>query len=326
MNNYRVSVLVTFYNQADCVDKALGSIVSQKTTFGVKIIIGDDGSSDGTCDIVRKWIQRYPDSIELHVMDRDNGVNAPGFRASRNRINLINYVDTDYYMFLDGDDYYCYEEKLQKQVDILDSKENADCIACGHNTGMLYKNGIIRPFTDSELKEGKIDPQGYWKKYHIHTDALLFRKSVISHIDTGLLENGFNDNMITFPALRYGKIYYINEVWAYYVQTDDGIWTGGEEVINLVRQMIFYDLSNRINPRMKNQTICKFGYAWEGLYEIRHCIDTDKLVEYADEARDKGCKNALSWICYPGLGMTGRLGLLIKTWFIKLVTPLFYRL
>ena len=61
----RVSVLVTFYNQEKYVDLALNSIVNQKTDFGIKVLIGDDGSTDKTRDIVVKWIDRYPGMIEL---------------------------------------------------------------------------------------------------------------------------------------------------------------------------------------------------------------------------------------------------------------------
>lgn len=43
----KLSILVTFYNQEEYVDRAMNSIFSQKTNFDYEIIIGDDGSSDG---------------------------------------------------------------------------------------------------------------------------------------------------------------------------------------------------------------------------------------------------------------------------------------
>ena len=50
----RVSVLITFYNQEQYVDQALQSVIAQKTDFGVKILVGDDGSSDQTQERVRR--------------------------------------------------------------------------------------------------------------------------------------------------------------------------------------------------------------------------------------------------------------------------------
>ena len=44
----KVSVLVTFYNQEDYVDEALQSVFDQKCDFDFEVLIGDDGSTDGT--------------------------------------------------------------------------------------------------------------------------------------------------------------------------------------------------------------------------------------------------------------------------------------
>lgn len=323
MLNNRVSVLVTFYNQEKYVDKAMESILSQKTDFGVKIIVGDDGSTDGTVEAVNRWIEKYPDMIEIYVMDRNNGVRIPGFRASGNRINILKHVDTDYFIFLDGDDYFCSDLKLQKQVDILDSSENTDCVACGHNTHRLYKSGKKEPATDPSLKEGKISAKKYWKEYYIHTDSLLFRSSIIPKIDFDLLENSFNDNIITYAAIQFGSIYYLPEYWAVYVQTDDGIWTSGNTLINLIRNMIFYDISCKINKNMKAQSICRFSYVWKELYDMRKSIDSSKLAAYLEEAKSKGCKNALRWITYNELNPFQKFVMAFRLFTFKTATRIY---
>ena len=101
MSMPKVSVLVTFYNQEKYVDKALESIISQKTDFGIKILVGDDGSSDKTCEEVEKWINRYPEMIELYIMERNEEKVVPGFRASRNRINLLSHVNTELFILME---------------------------------------------------------------------------------------------------------------------------------------------------------------------------------------------------------------------------------
>lgn len=322
----RVSVLVTFYNQEQYVDKALESVLSQKTDFGVKIIVGDDSSSDGTCEKVKQWISRYPGRIELHVMDRNEGDRIPGFRASKNRINILKFVDTEYFIYLDGDDYFDYEYKLQRQVEILDLPENSGCTACGHNIKMLYGDGTSKPATDPSIKEGRITLARYWKDIYIHTDTMLFRSSVIPKFDLALLENNFNDNMITYSALQEGDVYYIPELWAVYVQTSGGIWTGEKNIISLIRNMIFYDLSRKINPKMKYQSICRFSYLWQDLYKVRHSIRSSELKAYADEANDKGLKNASRWLMYQELNSFQRASLACKTFFIRAALPFIWRL
>lgn len=326
MTENRVSVLLTFYNQEEYVDTAIESVLSQKTDFGVKLIVGDDGSTDGTCAAVNNWIERYPDMIELHVMERGTGVSIPGFRASRNRLNLLKYVDTEYFIFLDGDDRFTNEFKLQKQVGILDLEENKDCIACGHNTYRLYDNGTRIPMTDKKLPEGKLTLKRYWSNYHIHTDSLLMRSLVIADIDQELLENEYNDNMITLSAFQHGMIYYFPEVWAEYVQTNKGLWTSEKETVNLIRNMIFYDLSCRIDPGIRMQSLNRFSYVWKNLYKIRKQLVSAELSAYYSEAKEKHCKNAEKWARYSELSRFQRAGLGMKTFMIVCLAPFLRRL
>ena len=70
----KVSVLVTFYNQEDYVDEALQSVFDQKCDFDFEVLIGDDGSTDGTMAKLQEWKQKYPDRMEIYVMDREPGV------------------------------------------------------------------------------------------------------------------------------------------------------------------------------------------------------------------------------------------------------------
>ena len=298
MHSPKVSVLVTFYNQEKYVDKALQSIFMQKTNFDYQVLVGDDGSSDNTCGLVGKWLEKYPDRIELHVMDRGTDKYIPGFRASRNRLNLLRYVKGEYFIFLDGDDYFEYEYKLQKQVDILDLSENKDCIACGHNVDMLFPDGSRSPITSVKLKEGKYSPEAYWDNIYFHTDTLLARASVISTIPVRRIENNFNDNMITFTLIQNGSIYYIPESWVVYLQTGDGIWTSNKEVINHIRNMFLYDLCNQINPDMKKETSHRFAITWLSLLKIRRRISSLELTQYSEEAQNKNLEVSYKWIHY----------------------------
>ena len=323
----KVSVLVTFYNQEEYVDKALESIISQKTDFGIKILVGDDGSSDGTCDAVNKWIAKYPGTIALHVMDHNDGPKVGGFRASRNRLNLLKYVDTEYFIYLDGDDYFDYSGKLQRQVEILDDPANSDCIACGHNINMLYSDGGLKPAMSYPLPEGKIALNYYWRKYYIHTDTLLIRSSVIPTFDIELLENHFNDIVITYNILQAGKIYYIPELWAVYAQTGNGVWTSGHEIVNAVRSMMMFDICLIINPKISSESKVRFSNIWKSLMKNRKSIAAADLKVFSDEALKHNLKYTYQWIHYPELSFVDKIKLLamfISVRFNRLFARIFY--
>ena len=309
MTKPKISVLVTFYNQEKYVDTALESIISQKTDFGIKILVGDDGSSDNTVSIVKEWISRYPDVIELYTMDRDEGPVVPLFRASRNRLNLLDHVDTDYFIYLDGDDFYCSDLKLQKQFEILEKEDNMDCIACGHNIYMQYGDGSRKPAMGAGLEECKVEAKKYWRDLYVHTDSLLIRSSVIPKIDKALLENCFDDIVITFSVIQFGKIYYLPDFLAVYMYTGDGICSGGNEVENSISSIMMYDICQIINPGFVSQTKVRFSHIWKSLMKNRKNIDPDLLIHYSDDALNKNLKYTYRWIHYSESGLADKLNL-----------------
>ena len=323
MDKAKVSVLITFYNSEKYVDKAMESVLSQVADFSIRIIVGDDGSSDRTCQIINEWIKKYPDLIELHVMERGEGPYISGFRSSQNRLNLLKYVDTDYFIFLDGDDYYEYDNKLRKQVGILDDPSNSDCIACGHNAYILYSDGKKTTTIPENVTECKFDPKTYWAKYYCHTDSLLFRSSVIKSIDFDLMANDFNDNLITFCAIQSGKIYYIPQCWVTYLQTGEGVWTSKKEQINWIRNAILIDLCNKINPSLKRQTNLRMSYSWKRLYQLRKTFKSEELTLLEEDVLNHDLKDSYKWIHYNELGPFAKLTLLIKVIYIGISKKIF---
>ena len=309
----RISVLITFYNQEDFVDLTLKSVMDQKTNCGVTVLIGDDGSDDSTREKVNEWIKRYPEHIKMFVIDRGREECIPGFRASRNRLNLLKNVETEYFIFLDGDDRFGYNEKLKKQIEILDDPGNQDCVACGHNTDRLYPDGKRIPITSLELKEGKYGAAEYWESLYFHTDSLLIRSSVIPKIDTALLENCFNDNLITFSVIQYGKIYYLPYSWVLYTQTGNGIWTSDKTVVNQIRNMFMIDLCDQISPSMKRETKKRLKHTWYSLYKIRRQINSEELGAYSKEALDKNMSNSYKWIHYNELRVPDKFMICAKS-------------
>ena len=251
----KVSVLITFYNQEKYVDDCLSSVFAQHTTFSFVVIVGDDGSSDLTLNKVLKWEKQYPTKLRHIIQDRNPDEKyVGGVRASKNRLSLIKEVKTPYFIFLDGDDYWISNDKLQKQVDLLEMEENSDCEACAH-----YVNSFNEDKPEEEpsviparkLKEGKIPFQIYWEDMYFHTDSILFRSRHIPDLDFMLLENHFNDNVITFCFLRFGSVYFIPETMATYRKNMNGIYTGDKFAVGMLRDIFDYDITVKMMPNIK---------------------------------------------------------------------------
>lgn len=112
----RVSIVMPAFNAAGCIEEALQSIFSQKY-FDVEIIVVDDGSTDSTRDILRKYV----DTGRLRYLYQQNA--GPG--AARNK--GLSEAKGDFICFLDADDELI-EESLASRVDFLDKNPNVGLV------------------------------------------------------------------------------------------------------------------------------------------------------------------------------------------------------
>ena len=139
MQEPKISVCLITYNQEAYISKALESVLSQKTKYNFEFIIGEDGSSDGTSDICRKYAKDFPDTIKLIERDR----NCPerkkySCQSLYNFIHTIKEAQGKYVMIIEGDDYWTAPYKLQKQVDFMEA--NPDFTMCVHPAEVKYES------------------------------------------------------------------------------------------------------------------------------------------------------------------------------------------
>ena len=186
MNQPKVSVLISFYNLAPYVDKTMETVLAQKTNFPVEVLCADDGSDDGTIEKLRVWEQKYPDTVRVFVMDR-----IPGAKYEANdRIKRMNAIRGrlfyeargEYVSYLDGDDFYTDDHKLQKQADVLDADTEHKYIGCGHN-GCYYweSTGKTVPI-ERPIRECSLTAEEYWSFLYVHTNATPTRAASPSSI------------------------------------------------------------------------------------------------------------------------------------------------
>src|SRR6056297_3103776 len=106
--NPKVSVFIPVHNREHYIRVAVNSILAQ-TFEDFELIMVDDGSSDGTADV----LARYSDP-RLRVLRNPANLGIP---ASRNR--GLEAARGEYIALLDSDDH-AYPERLQRQVRFLD--------------------------------------------------------------------------------------------------------------------------------------------------------------------------------------------------------------
>lgn len=92
----KVNILLSTYNGEKYIEEQLESLFDQEYE-NIRIIIRDDGSTDGTLNILRKYRENYPSKVEVHEAEN------VGWKKSFEW--LINHAgEADYYSFCDQDD------------------------------------------------------------------------------------------------------------------------------------------------------------------------------------------------------------------------------
>lgn len=121
----KVSVIMGIYNCASTLGGAIDSLLNQ-TYSNWNLIMCDDGSSDETYSVAKKYKELYPDKIILIKNDENKGLN-----YTLN--HCLKYADGDYIARMDGDDI-SLPERFEKEVEFLDNHPEYAIVS----TPMIY--------------------------------------------------------------------------------------------------------------------------------------------------------------------------------------------
>lgn len=124
-----VSVIIPAYNAEKYIEEAVESALNQ-TYKNIEILIVNDGSSDGTIGVIRK----YYNNPKVKILHHENYQN---LGVSKTRQLGVSKAKGKYIAFLDADDI-CLPERLQLQVDAFHQFENI--VLC--HTGIIVKSEL----------------------------------------------------------------------------------------------------------------------------------------------------------------------------------------
>lgn len=97
--HYNYTIVSAVYNVSAFLDDYFTSFVSQKLRFKkhIYLILVDDGSTDNSADIIKRWQRKYPKNITYIYQEN------AGQSAARN--NGLQHVTTEWITFIDPDDF-----------------------------------------------------------------------------------------------------------------------------------------------------------------------------------------------------------------------------
>lgn len=134
-----VSVCCLSYNHEDYIRQCLDSIVTQQTSFAFEVLVHDDASTDKSQQIIREYQQRYPDIIKPILQTENQYRKGKGILG----IHVFPKCSGKYLAFCECDDYWTDPNKLQRQVDFMES--HPEYVATADN-GMEVNSVIHQEF------------------------------------------------------------------------------------------------------------------------------------------------------------------------------------
>jgi len=116
MNTPLVSIIVPVYNIETYISECLESALCQDYA-NLEVIVINDGSTDGSCDVVRRYADMYQNIVYIETSNQ-------GLSSARN--TGLDLARGQYVLFLDGDDYLelcavsrCVETMMRNNADIV---------------------------------------------------------------------------------------------------------------------------------------------------------------------------------------------------------------
>ena len=242
MNEVKLSVIFITYNHEKYAEKALRSVCEQETDFQFEVVVGEDCSTDSTREILRRVAAEYPDKVRLLFREKNFG------RPTLNVYNTTRECRGEYLAYLEGDDYWTDEHKLQKQVTFLE--EHPEYIACTHDCVMVDENG--NEITDEQmLKVGDLyrwsgkftyDDYKHSGKWPGHYASVVSRNIYTEgRYDYTILYRAHDfvdDALILLFLLIQGDIYRMDEAmsaWRYVKKSGGSNWNSIAMQRNLIK-------------------------------------------------------------------------------------------
>lgn len=284
------TVITAAYNSEKYLDDYFCSIINQSLKFkgNINIICVDDGSTDDTAEIIKKWQKKYPENISYHYKEN-------GGQASARNLGLEDVDNaTDWITFIDSDDFlpkdYFYE--VDKSIE---KNENIRMVGCNQIYYFEETNSYIdrHPFNYRFKNNKNIVSCRDMKKNIQFSAALSFLhyRSIPKTLKFDermkpTFEDGKFINMFLLSQKESSLVYfnpkarYFNRKRADKSSTMDGVWLHKGQFSTVLENGYLDILS---------QSYKNFGYIpkhlqrsilWEMLRLVKHLLNHEERVSF----------------------------------------------
>lgn len=216
VKEYAISIIIPVYNGEKYLKKCLDSIVNQTIFSRLQVIVVDDGSTDNTVSIMKKYKEVYEDNIIFISIPNGGVSNARNVGIERATGKYITFVDVD-----DWVDQECYEKMYRKAQESL-----ADIVAAGFfvsdDNEDILKNSVTNQ--EEKILQKDMIADFLCGKIDVHCYDKIFLRKLVEKIRFDTKLKIAEDRKFLFEIFLVAKsIYLIPDVFYHYYQNANSV-------------------------------------------------------------------------------------------------------
>lgn len=261
MKTHKISVVVTAYDHEEYIAQCLDSILIQKGTFDLEVVLGDDCSTDRTPQIMEEYAEKHPGTFILLPPTANMGV-------TKNIKRCLDACSGDYIAFCEGDDYWIDRYKLQKQMEFLESHPGYSM--CFNAIMLYYENekGYLPHTEQFRLDKDTLTIDDLIEFNVIgNFSCCMYRTDTVHKLPAKLFDIYTLDWMFNMVCSRLGKIGFIRNWMSVYRIRPHGVWSGKSRAdqrqamlaaIDSYNQFFNYEYHDQFH-KLKNKIAVQYG-------------------------------------------------------------------
>lgn len=261
-----IEVVLATFNSEPFLAELFDSLFSQSRQ-DFKIIVADDGSTDGSLDVIGRYQRLYPGRIDL--VWRGTKTDGP----CRNFARLLDGATADYVFFCDHDDVWL-QDKIAASLDAMRALEGEH----GASTPLLLHTDLIvvgpglQPISNSAFDYQNVDPDRNSLSELLMTNTVtgctaLVNRALCERARPVPPEALMHDHWLALVASAVGKIGFLTRGLVLYRQHGRNAigatrW-GLATIIDQGRQLLFGDAKRRLIRMRSGQALvllARFGH------------------------------------------------------------------
>lgn len=285
-----VSIVCISYNHEKYIRQCLDGFLMQKTSFPFEIIISDDVSTDSTHDIIKEYIRNDQRGLIIDVSPQKNLGVINNWRQAHEK------AGGKYIAYCEGDDYWLDSEKLQKQVDFLESHPDHGLCFTNYEIRKDLCSGLSQPvFKDPNVPNSITFESHLFNAGYIAPMTWLYRRDIFRQIEFSYERMTDASFAMALDFLALSNVGYLDCVTAVY-RTHEGSaanQTSAEKAFKYQKGIFETQLEYAIKYNISQQKLLKLktqGYV-------------ERMLPAVDAGNGAFVKEALGFFSGEGLEM-----------------------